>query len=100
MRENLNCIATGHGDRWEAFCLDLDLAVQGSSFDEVRRSLDKAIHMHIEGAMQEPEPTRTQLLNRKAPVLVRLLWRVRLWSRLLRTVERDNTIRFSVACHA
>jgi hypothetical protein len=72
MRDNLHCIASGHGDRWDAFCLGLDLAVQGRSFDEVRRSFDKAIHMHIEGAIEEPEPRRTQLLNRKAPILVRL----------------------------
>ena len=47
MRNNLQCIAVGHGDRWEAFCPDLDLAVQGRSLEEVRRSLDKAVHLHI-----------------------------------------------------
>jgi hypothetical protein len=101
MRDNLHCIATGHDDRWEAFGLDLDLAVQGSSFDEVRGFLDKAIHMYIGRAMEEPEPTRTQLLSRKAPLSVRLSWGLRLFRSVISdTTGRDLTIGFPVACHA
>ena len=98
MRDNLYCIASGHGDQWEAFCLDLDLAVQGRSFDEVHQFLAKAIHIYVEHAMEEPEPTRTQLLSRKAPFLVRLSWGVRLF----RSVISDKTdpIGFPIACHA
>ena len=98
MRDNLYCIASGRGDQWEAFCLDLDLAVQGRSFEEVHRFLAKAIHMYVERAMEEPEPTRSQLLNRKAPFLVRLSWGLRLF----RSVISDKTdpIGFPIACHA
>jgi len=85
VRGNLICIATGHGDQWEAFCLDFDLAVQGKSYDEVRRFLDKAVHMYVERASVEPDPARSQLLNRKAPLSVRLMWAWRLfWSTLYR----------------
>src|SRR5262249_7788297 len=79
MRANLQCVATGHGDKWEAICLDLDLAVQGHSFEEVRQSLGVAIEMYVERAMEAPEPTRSQLLNRKAPFFVRLIWALRLF---------------------
>ena len=79
IKRSLSCIASGHGDQWEAFCLDFDLAIQGRSFDEVRRFLGKAIHMYVERALELPEPSRSQLLNRKAPLLVRLTWAWRLF---------------------
>ena len=99
---SLVCIATGHGDQWEAFCLDLDLAVQGKSYDEVRKLLDRAVHMYVERALSMPEPTRSQLLNRKAPLSVRLMWAWRLsWPTVLgRTLGDDSTIGFPVACPA
>ena len=101
MRDNLQCIATGHGERWQAFCLDLDLAVQGRSFDEVRRSIGIAIEMYLERAMEASEPTRSQLLNRRAPFFVRLMWGLR----LLRTTifgqgGHEGPIGFAAPCHA
>ena len=35
MRKLLRCYAERHHGQWEAFCLDFDIAVQGSSFEEV-----------------------------------------------------------------
>jgi hypothetical protein len=101
-QRSMMCIATGHGDQWEAFCRDYDLAVQSSSFDEVRRFLDKAVHMYAERALELPEPARSHLLNRKAPFLVRLVWAWRLfWPTVLgRTRRDDSTIGFPVACPA
>ncbi|WP_256445687.1 hypothetical protein [Skermanella sp. TT6] len=43
MRRAFACIAEGRDGEWEAFCLDLDLAVAGTSFEEVYRDLNKAI---------------------------------------------------------
>jgi hypothetical protein len=79
VKQSFVCIATGRADQWEAFCLDFDLAVQGRSFDEVRRYLVDAIEMYLEAALAEPEPDRSRLLARKAPFLVRLMWGWRLF---------------------
>jgi hypothetical protein len=92
----VHCVAAGHDDQWEAFCLDLDLAVQGNSFEEVRNSLNKAINVYVKSASAQPEPDRTRLLHRKAPVLVRLRWvLLALWPRWGR-----HNARFTITCHA
>jgi hypothetical protein len=80
--ESALCVASGHGSRWEAFCLDFDLAVQGESLEEVRALLGGAIQMYIQTAVAEPEPNRSRLLDRKVPFLIRLMlaWRV-FWSK-------------------
>jgi hypothetical protein len=72
MHKPLVGIATGHGDEWEAFCLDFDLAAQGRSFEEVKCDLLQAINMYVDAALAEPEPARSQLLSREAPFFVRL----------------------------
>src|SRR5215470_16187551 len=101
MRDNLQCFAAGHGDRWEAICLDLDLAVQGGSFEEVRQSLGVAIEMYVERATEAPEPTRSQLLNRKAPFFVRLIWALRLFrSTVFSPAGHEGPIGFAAPCHA
>ena len=103
METNLICIATGRGDQWEAFCLHFDLAVQGSSFDEVRRYLNDAIDSYVESASAEPEPICARLLARKAPLWVRLMWAWRVFRSAMsgRTRrDRDATIEFPVACRA
>ena len=45
---SLRCYAEGRDGDWEAICLDLDIAVQGSSFEEVFRSLQEAISLYLE----------------------------------------------------
>jgi hypothetical protein len=101
MQGNLICIATGRGDQCEAFCLDLDLAVQGGSFEEVRSYLNVAIESYMEAARAEPEPNRSRLLARKAPLWVRLTWAWRLFRSTISGRSDDNsTIEFPVACHA
>jgi len=74
MSRELLCVARGSGDRWEALCLDLDLAVQGRSFDEVRGLLDEAVNTYVEDASAEAEPARSRLLARRVPLHVRLAW--------------------------
>ena len=100
----IQCVASGHGTEWEAFCLDYDLAVQGQSFEEVRSSLAKAIDMYLGSALAEPEPIRSRLLARRAPFLVRLMWAWRVfWSTLaIHATRRGSypaTVEF-VACPA
>lgn len=99
----LVCIAVEHSDGWEAFCLDFDLAVQGRSFDEVKRDLHQAIKMYVEAASAEPEPARSQLLCREAPFFTRLMWAWRLFlATISRRANRDTSapIEFPVACPA
>jgi hypothetical protein len=98
------CVASGQGSRWEAFCLDFDIAVQGQSLEEVRELLRDAIEMYVQTADAEPEPNRTRLLARKAPFLVRFMWAWRVfWSTLLiRATRRDGdpaTVEF-ITCPA
>jgi hypothetical protein len=105
MDHRLIGVAHGHGDQWEAYCLDYDLAVQGQSFEEVQASLMQAIGMFLDAAESEPEPVRSRLLNRRAPFLVRLTWALRLfWSALLghdaqREGDSSDTFEF-LACPA
>jgi hypothetical protein len=98
----LSCVVRGHTDHWEAFCLDLDLAVQGGSYDQVRDRLLKAIQGYIEAALLEDEQTRDQLLNRRAPLRVRLYWALQLfWATVSGTSRKSDSITgFAVACPA
>jgi len=72
MQRVLRCYAEGRGKDWEALCLDLDIAVQGESFEEVFRSLHAAIDLYRESLDDLPEADRQRLLYRPVP------WRVRL----------------------
>lgn len=72
MRRVLRCYAEGHEGSWEAFCLDLDIAVQGESFEDVFHALSEAIKLHVETVMTLSEPDRARLLDRPAPLALRL----------------------------
>lgn len=63
----LHCRAWGADGRWEAICLDFDLAVQGSSWEEVRSSLDQAIQLHLEASDALPAADRLRMLRRRSP---------------------------------
>jgi hypothetical protein len=102
-------IARGHEDHWEAICFDFDIAVQGHTFNEVQGLMFEAVESYVEDAKKEDEPTRTQLLSRRAPLLVRLSWLGGLvWAALCGRVERGErdgnasfaTVPFAVPCHA
>ena len=68
----LHCYAEGRDGDWEAICLDLDIAVQGRSFEEVFGSLRAAIRLYLELVSSLPADERRSLLERPAPILVRL----------------------------
>lgn len=68
----LLCHAEGAGGEWEAFCVDLDLAVQGRSFNEVYQKLLDQIHLYLESVSELPEVDRQRLLRRTAPLAARL----------------------------
>ncbi|MDE2133491.1 MAG: hypothetical protein KGJ49_02715 [Alphaproteobacteria bacterium] len=98
----LICVARGHEQDWEAFCLDFDLAVQGVSLEDVRTRLEDAIVDYVHAAMDEAEPARSQLLNRRAPFMVRLHWGIRFFMATIsgRNHDSDSTVGFPVSCPA
>ena len=98
----LVCVARGHGDDWQAFCLDFDLAVQGISLTDVRQRLEDATDDYVHAAMAEAEPARSQLMRRRAPLLIRLKWALRFFVGTVtgRNRDEDSTVGFPVTCHA
>jgi predicted RNase H-like HicB family nuclease len=65
--KNLRCYAEGRDGDWEAICLDLDVAVQGSSFEEVFGLLRQAISLYLESVAEVPQQERHSLLHRPTP---------------------------------
>ena len=71
----LRCYANKHGDQWQAFCIDLCLAVQGDSFPEVKHKLDQMMLEYVYDALAgEDREYAEQLLSRKAPLEQRVTY--------------------------
>lgn len=102
MKHVLNCVARGRDQEWEALCLDLDVAVQGRSFDEVCDLLTQAIVNYVEEALDQPPEVRDALLSRRAPLSTRLWWkwRLALAARKGRGHTDESATGFSVPCPA
>jgi hypothetical protein len=100
----LECIAHGAGDQWEAICLDLDIAVQGPSLEEVTSLLRASIDTYITDALAQDEPVRSQMLHRSVPFGVRVRFAARMFFATLAgrrlDKQREATIGFPVECHA
>ena len=65
------CYAYGAGERWHGICTDLDIAVDGGSFDEVKASLETGIEMYLETVAELPAAEQPRMLKRRAPWHVR-----------------------------
>ena len=74
----LFCYAEGRGSCWEAFCVDLDIAVQGQSFNEVYQLLNEAIEEYVEYVLNLPEHEQKRFLRRRMPFFERLKIRLKL----------------------
>ena len=72
MKNTATCYAWGREGEWEALCVDFDLPAHGESFEEVKREIQDAIETYVSYVDELPEPERTTLLNRKAPLALRL----------------------------
>jgi predicted RNase H-like HicB family nuclease len=68
----LHCYAEGRDGDWEAICLDLDIGVQGHSFEEVFGSLQDAIALYLETVADLPAGQQSSLLDRPVPLSIRL----------------------------
>ncbi len=79
MKNTATCYAWGRSGNWEAICVDYDLTAQGDSLDEVRRELDDAIETFLSRVRELPESEQAMLLNRKAPLALRIRLAVLHW---------------------
>ena len=71
----LLCYAYQRREIWEAICVDLDVAVFGSSRDEVMCSLRDAVDLHLEAVAELPVEERQAMLTRRSPWHLRVaLW--------------------------
>ena len=68
---NLQCYAYGRDRSWEAICVDLNIAVFGTSFREVEASLRTAIDIYLESVAELPTAEQCAFLSRRAPWYVR-----------------------------
>ena len=64
----LKCYIERKSDGWRGICVDLDIAVQGDSYDEVVSSLKDGIEVYYETVMSLPEADRKRLLHRPVPL--------------------------------
>ena len=67
----LLCFARGTDGDWEAICVDLDIAVEGYSLEDVKQRLHDAVRLYVESALAESEEVGMRLLTRRAPIWVR-----------------------------
>ena len=68
----LTCYAWGKPGDWEGLCVDLDIATQGSSFEEVKRDIELAVADFLDYAADLPELDRKSVLSHRAPWLLRM----------------------------
>lgn len=90
MSRVLRCYAEGRGDEWEAICLDLDIAVQGESFEDVYHSLNEAIALYLQSVAALPKADQPRLLYRPAPLGIRLQFLMRVLRDAFRKHDDDN----------
>ena len=90
MSKTLMCVAEGRSGNWEAHCLDLDISVTGTSFNEVYSLLNEAVDSYIEDARAEAPEQMKRLLNRRVPTSVRFGVLLRLIKHTLWNSGREN----------
>jgi hypothetical protein len=93
----------GYQGRWEAICVDYDIAVQAHTLDAVIESMKTAISMYLERAHELSPKERAALLRRRAPWSVRFGFVARAIASSLMRPDRSNgktTAEFLIPCPA
>ena len=96
------CYAYGSPGNWQGICVDLDIAVQGSTFQQVLEFMGEAIESYVDDALAEGPVNAERLLARRAPWHVRAKLAFSSAIHILR-MDRDDdqlTANFDVPCHA
>jgi hypothetical protein len=91
----LRCMAEGRNGEWFAVCIDLDIAVEGRSFLEVRQSLQQAMKLYLNRVAELPEEERQQLLARRSPWHVRAKFALS-WLRAMLGKQDNRKCQFTV----
>lgn len=85
----LTCYAWGKPGDWQALCVDLDIATQGESFEEIREDLQLAIEDFLDYAAELPEANRNFLLSHRVPLAERLRLLLRhQWATAVASIQR------------
>lgn len=84
MAANLRCMAYKEDGLWVAVCVDLSLAAQANSFDEVQHKLNEQIKDYVIEAIEDKDYGH-QLLTRKSPVSIMLKY---YWIRLILSIYK------------
>ena len=101
INRSLQCFAHGRQGDWEAICVDLDIAVQGESFEEVQQGLNEAVSSYIELVAKEGSTAREALLNRRAPWhVIAKLWIGLVISGVFDRREGEEQASFPLPCPA
>ncbi|AWN49554.1 hypothetical protein DK419_27105 [Methylobacterium terrae] len=97
----LLCFAKGRPGLWEAVCVDLDIAVQAETQDEVLALMRTSIDAYLHSLEAEEPAVRERLLRRRAPwhVRTRLLLGF-MWHTLTRRSRDDYRASYELPCHA
>lgn len=103
IKRRVQCFAHGRPGDWEAVCVDLDIAVQGASFDEVRWSLNAAVETYVADARAGDEASALRLLSRRAPLTTRIRLAASYLAHIVLANDGDNRefqAGFDLPCHA
>lgn len=98
--KRLQCYARGVEGNWEAICTDLDIAVQGASYDEVKTRLNEAIRTYVQDAVAERPAVAHALIERRAPLHVRAKYAIGFLLHTLRADGDDYRAGFDLPCPA
>ena len=86
--QKFRCYIYGKNSDWQAICTDLDISVQGDSFEDAKSMLNGAITSFLEVLEGESEADRKRLLNRRSPLWLRTLY---YWSFVLYRLRVKNS---------
>lgn len=101
MKSPLQCVVHGSGTDWQAICLDLDIAAQATSPNDVTRILREAVRSYIDDAMAQDQAARDVLCSRSVPLHVRAAWISRSFvakwlGRCLSSSGQETTLSFAI----
>ena len=86
------CYAYKTGGRWHGICTDLDIAIDGRSYQEIKVSLETCTEMYLDGIAELQEDERRQFLTRRAPWHIRARLALSAWvHQLVRSDAEDRT---------
>ena len=99
--QEFSVLAHSDGSGWEGICVDLDIAVQAPTLNDVVDLLQTAVASYVEDALHEEERAAARLLSRRAPLAVRAGYFLRTLLHLLFGRDGSRTeASFDVRCPA